>query len=86
MINVFQAGPEGYPRVLDYSIFQSLLVPYSKKFTTRLSSRVLTISTFFAQTLKYPDLTNEITKNHAYDVVLAMLLALHYTPLRVGNS
>ena len=23
-------GPEGYPRVLDYSIFKSLLVPYSK--------------------------------------------------------
>ena len=26
------SGPEGYPRVLDYSIFFSLLVPYSKNF------------------------------------------------------
>ena len=54
-----QAGPEGYPRVLDYSIFKSLLVPYSKNSTTRSSSRVVTICTFFAQTLKNPDMTNE---------------------------
>ena len=33
-----RSGPEGYPRVLDYSIFKSLLVPYSKNFTTRSSS------------------------------------------------
>ena len=39
-------GPDGYPRVLDYSIFKSLLVPYSKNFTTRSSSRVVTISSF----------------------------------------
>ena len=41
-------GPEGYPRVLDYSIFKSLPVPYSKKFTTRLSSRVVIISPFLS--------------------------------------
>ena len=31
-LTVSPAGPEGYPRVLDYSIFFSLLVPYSKNF------------------------------------------------------
>ena len=41
-------GPDGYPRVLDYSIFKSLLVPYSKNFTTRSSSRVVTISYFLS--------------------------------------
>ena len=41
------AGPDEYPRVLDYSIYKSLLVPYSKNFTTRPSSRVVVISTFF---------------------------------------
>ena len=41
------SGPDGYPRVLDYSIFKSLLVPYSKNFTTRPSSPVVVISTFF---------------------------------------
>ena len=30
--------PEGHPRVLDYSISKSLLVPYLKKFTTLPSS------------------------------------------------
>ena len=71
-------GPEGYPRVLDYSIFQTLLVPYSKNFTTHLSSRVVTTSTFSAQTLKYPDMTND---NHQKSCILcfflAMLVALH---------
>ena len=43
-----RSGPDGYPRVLDYSIFKSLLVPYSKNFTTRLSSRVVTISYFLS--------------------------------------
>ena len=43
-----RAGPVGYPRVLDYSIFKSLLVPYSKNFTTRSSSRVVTISYFLS--------------------------------------
>ena len=42
------AGPDGYPRVLDYSIFKSLLVPYSKNFTTRSSSRVVTIFSFLS--------------------------------------
>ena len=37
-LGVSVAGPEGYPRVLDYSIFKSLLVPYPKNFTTRPSS------------------------------------------------
>ena len=71
-----QAGPDGYPRVLDYSIFKSLLVPYSKNFTTRLSSRVVIICTFLAKSslvkLKLPKLwqikTCQIkgTKNHAF--------------------
>ena len=43
-----RAGPDGYPRVLDYSIVKSLLVPYSKNFTTRSSSRVETISYFLS--------------------------------------
>ena len=42
------SGPDGYPRVLDYSIFKLLLVPYSKNLTTRSSSRVVTISFFLS--------------------------------------
>ena len=45
-------GPEGYPRVLDYSIFKSLLVPYSENFTTRPSSRVVAIFTFFVRIIQ----------------------------------
>ena len=41
------ADPNEYRRVLDYSIFKSLLVPYSKNFTTRPSSRVVKMFTFF---------------------------------------
>ena len=40
------AGPDGYPRVLDYSTFDFITLPYSKNFTTRSSSRVVTISSF----------------------------------------
>ena len=39
-------GPDGYPRVLDYSTFEFTTLPYSKNFTTRSSSRVVTISSF----------------------------------------
>ena len=46
------SGPEGYPRVLDYSIFKSLLVPYSENFTTRPSSRVVAIFTFFVRIIQ----------------------------------
>ena len=46
MIYALLSGPEGYPRVLDYSIFKSLLVPYPKNFTTRASSRVVMIFIF----------------------------------------
>ena len=46
------AGPDGYPRVLDYSIFKSLLVPYSENFTTRPSSRVVAIFTFFVRIIQ----------------------------------
>ena len=53
------SGPDGYPRVLDYSIFKSLPVPYPKNFTTRSSSRVVTICSFFAKTLKNSKITNE---------------------------
>ena len=53
------AGPDGYPRVLDYSIFKSLPVPYPKNFTTRSSSRVVTICSFLANTLKNSTITNE---------------------------
>ena len=52
-------GPDGYPRVLEYSIFKSLPLPYPKKFTTRSSSRVVTIFTFSAETLKNSKITNE---------------------------
>ena len=41
-------GPDGYPRVLAYSILKSLLVPYSKNFTTRSSSWVVAISFFLS--------------------------------------
>ena len=40
------SGPDGYPRVLDYSTFEFTTLPYSKNFTTRSSSRVVTISSF----------------------------------------
>ena len=53
-------GPEEYPRVLDYSIFLSLLVTYSKNFTTRSSSWVVTFCTFLAQTLRNPDMTDKL--------------------------
>ena len=53
------AGPDGYPRVLDYSIFEFTTLPYSKNLTTRSSSRVVTICTLFAQTLENPAMTNE---------------------------
>ena len=56
-------GPNEYPRVLDYLIFKSLLVPYSKNFTTRSSSRVI-ISTFFAQKIQTCQI--KITKNHTF--------------------
>ena len=42
------AGPDGYPRVLDYSAFEFTTLPYSKNVTTRSSSRVLTIFTFLS--------------------------------------
>ena len=42
------AGPDGYPRVLDYSTFEFTTLPYSKNFTTRSSSRVVTISSFLS--------------------------------------
>ena len=41
-----QAGPDGYPRVLDYSTFEFTTLPYSKNVTTRSSSPVVTISSF----------------------------------------
>ena len=41
-----QPGPDGYPRVLDYSTFEFTTLPYSKNFTTQSSSRVVTISSF----------------------------------------
>ena len=47
-IRALPAGPEGYPRVLDYSIFKSLLVPYPKFFITRPGSRVVIISPFLS--------------------------------------
>ena len=60
-------GPDGYPRVLDYSIFKSLPVPYPKNFTTRSSSRVVTIFTFLAETLRNSKITNEnYQKKHAF--------------------
>jgi len=43
---VWLPGPDGYPRVLDYSTFEFTTLPYSKNFTTRSSSRVVTISSF----------------------------------------
>ena len=43
-----RAGPDGYPRVLDYSIFEITTLPYSKNVTTRSSSRVVTISSFLS--------------------------------------
>ena len=43
---VSSPGPDGYPRVLDYSTFEFTTLPYSKNFTTRSSSRVVTISSF----------------------------------------
>ena len=46
------AGPNEYPRVLDYSIFKSLLVPYSENFTTRSSSRVVVMFTFFVKIIE----------------------------------
>ena len=46
------AGPDEYPRVLDYSIFKSLLVPYSENFTTRSSSRVVVMFTFFVRIIE----------------------------------
>ena len=45
-------GSNEYSRVLDYSIFKSLLVPYSKNFTTRPSSRVVAIFTFFVRIIQ----------------------------------
>ena len=47
------AGPNEYPRVLDYSIFKSLLVPYSENFITRSSSRVVISSTFLSESFVY---------------------------------
>ena len=45
-------GSNEYSRVLDYSIFKSLLVPYSENFTTRPSSRVVAIFTFFVRIIQ----------------------------------
>ena len=56
---MLQPGPDGYPRVLDNSIFEFTTLPYSKNLTTRSSSRVVTICTLFAQTLENPAMTNE---------------------------
>ena len=46
------AGSNEYSRVLDYSIFKSLLVPYSENFTTRPSSRVVAIFTFLVRIIQ----------------------------------
>ena len=40
------AGSNEHSRVLDHSIFKSLLVPYSENFTTRPSSRLVAIFIF----------------------------------------
>ena len=48
-------GPEGYPRVLDYSIFKALPAPYPKNFTTRADSRVVMIFIFVVQSFKYSE-------------------------------
>ena len=45
-------GPSEYSRVLDYSIFKSLLVPYSENITTRPSSRVVAIFTFLVRIIQ----------------------------------
>ena len=42
---VLKPGPNEYPRVLDYSIFKSVLAPYSKNFSTR---------PFLSESFKYP--------------------------------
>ena len=42
------SGPEGYLKVLDFSIFKSLLIPYPKNFTTRPSSWVVIILPFLS--------------------------------------
>ena len=46
------SGSNEYSRVLDYSIFKSLLVPYSENFTTRPSSRVVAIFTFLVRIIQ----------------------------------
>ena len=45
-------GSNEYSRVLEYSIFISLLVPYSENFTTRPSSQVVIIFTFFVKIIQ----------------------------------
>ena len=54
-IHLLAPGSNQYSRVLDYSIFKSLLVPYPKNFTTRPSSRVVIVLTFYVQSYKYSD-------------------------------
>ena len=57
-------GPNKYSRVLDYSIFKSLLVPYSENFTTRPSSRVVAIFTFLVRIIQ---ISKKTEKGHFFD-------------------
>ena len=52
---VWTAGPDGYPRVFDYSIFKSLLVPYSENFTTRPISQLVAIFIFWVKIIQIFD-------------------------------
>ena len=71
---LLKPGSNEYSRVLDYSIFKSLLVPYSENFTTRPSSRVVAIFTFLVRIIKISKklkmdtsvMTSCITPNNVY--------------------
>ena len=71
------SGSNEYSRVLDYSIFKSLLVPYSENFTTRPSSRVVAIFTFLVRII-------QISKKMMW--VALFLVYLHKRQVAVSPS
>ena len=66
------AGPNEYPRVLDYSIFKSLLVPYSENFTSRPSSQVVVIFTIFVRTI---EISRKWKSNTFYQMCLSFKIS-----------
>ena len=81
-VHCFSAGSNEYLRLLDFSIFKSLLVPYSETYTSRLRSRVIAIFTFLVRIVQ---ISKKTEKGHffvkvwwPYVSLPTMFISLHH--------